>query len=173
MILAFPVQRTCWMSVSSKQLSFTTLVLGLGNSLRADDGAGPAAVASLSMLDIPQQVDLLDGGTAGLDTLLLFDGYRRVIIIDAAEMGLPPGQWRRFTPDTAVLAQNENAFAGTLHSAGLAEALALAKALRALPPELIIYGIQPQQLTWREGLSAEIEAALPGLVQAVRDELAR
>ena len=82
-----------------------------------------------------RRVDLLDGGTPGLETVLLFEGYQRVIIVDAADMGLPPGTWRRFTPDTAQIRSSEAALGGTLHTAGLAEALALARALNLLPDD--------------------------------------
>ena len=49
----------------------STLILGLGNSLRGDDGAGPAVVAALSHRDLPSHIELLDGGTPGLETVLL------------------------------------------------------------------------------------------------------
>ncbi len=143
------------------------LVLGLGNSLRGDDGAGPAVVAALSHMDLPPQLELIDGGTPGLETVLLFEGYERVIIVDAAEMGLEAGEWRRFTPDTAEIKSNEHKLEGTLHAAGLAEALALAEALGMLPEKVVIYGIQPKQLDWSEGLTAPLQAALPSLCDEI------
>lgn len=145
----------------------TTLVLGLGNSLRGDDGAGPSVVAALSQMDLPPHVELIDGGTPGLETVLLFEGYERVIIVDVADMGLEPGQWRRFTPDTAEIKTDENKLSGTLHAAGLAEALVLAEALGMLPEEVVIYGIQPKQLDWSEGLTAPLQAALPLLCDEI------
>ncbi len=150
-----------------------TLILGLGNSLRGDDGAGPAVVAALSAGTLPPRVDLLDGGTPGLETVLLFEGYQRVFIVDAADMGLPPGAWRRFTPDTAQIRSSEAALGGTLHTAGLAEALALARALNLLPDELIIYGIQPLELVWEEGLTEPLTAALPSLIAAITEEVSQ
>ena len=137
------------------------LILGLGNSLRGDDGAGPAVVAALSSMDLPPHVELLDGGTPGLETVLLLEGYERVIIVDAADMGLEPGEWRRFTPDTAEIRSDENKLGGTLHAAGLAEALVLAEVLDLLPKTLIIYGIQPISLDWSQKLTEPLIAALP------------
>ena len=149
----------------------STLILGLGNNLRGDDGAGPAVIAALSSMNLPPQVDLLDGGTPGLETVLLLEGYERVIIIDAADMDLQPGQWRRFSPDTAELKSSENKLRGTLHAAGLAEALVLAGALDLLPPTLIIYGIQPEKIDWSDNLSQPLQAALPDLVNAIVEEI--
>ena len=137
------------------------LILGLGNSLRGDDGAGPAVVAALSSMDLPPHVELLDGGTPGLETVLLLEGYERVIIVDAADMGLEPGEWRRFTPDTAEIRSDENKLGGTLHAAGLAEALGLAEVLDLLPKTLVIYGIQPKSLDWSQKLTEPLIAALP------------
>jgi hydrogenase maturation protease len=98
-------------------------------------------------------------------------GYGRVIIVDAADMGLEPGQWRRFTPDTAELKSSENKLQGTLHAAGLAEALVLGSALDVLPPTLIIYGIQPQSLDWSQDLTEPLQAALADLINAIVEEI--
>lgn len=149
----------------------STLILGLGNSLRGDDGAGPAVVAALSRMDLPPQVELLDGGTPGLETVLLLQGYERVIIIDAADMGLEPGEWRRFTPDTAEIKSSENKLTGTLHAAGLAEALVLAAALDVLPERLLIFGVQPGQIDWSMDLTEPLKAALPHLIDALIEEI--
>lgn len=157
-------------SVSTSLPVEKTLILGLGNTLRADDGAGPAAVAALSSMDLPLHVEIIDGGTPGLETVLLLQGYKRVIIVDAADMGLQPGQWRRFTPDTAELKSSENKLQGTLHAAGLAEALVLAGALDVLPPTLIIYGIQPKSLDWSQDLTEPLKAALPDLINSIVEE---
>jgi hydrogenase maturation protease len=159
------------MCASSDSRLCPTLILGLGNRQRGDDGAGPAAIDALRGCNLPGAAQLLDGGMPGLEIVLLFEDFERVIVIDAAEMGLAPGQWRRFTPSGAAITVPEGALTGTLHNAGLAEALALARALEVLPPTLIIYGIEPGRLDWQEGLSAPVLDALPYLVRAVRAEL--
>lgn len=146
-----------------------TLVLALGNPLRGDDGIGAAVLEQLAARDLPQYVTLLDGGTAGLETALLLADYQRVFIIDAADMGLTPGSWRRIMPDQVTLGEAD--LHGTLHSAGLAEALALASALAMLPPEIIIYGIQPAVIGWEPGLSETVTAAVPVVTGALVDEL--
>ncbi|MCA9922262.1 MAG: hydrogenase maturation protease, partial [Anaerolineales bacterium] len=129
------------------------LVLGIGNPLRGDDGVGTAVISALQHMPLPPDVELVDGGTAGLEIVLLLQAYRRVIVVDAADMGLLPGEWRRFGGNTAVLPANEANTVGTLHGAGFAEALALAEALDVLPDELVVFGVQPQRVDWVEGLS--------------------
>jgi len=56
--------------------------------------------------------------------------------------------------------------------AGLRDALRLAQALKMLPDEVIIFGVQPASLEWGSGLSSQVEAALPALVAAVLEEAA-
>lgn len=149
-----------------------TLLLALGNPLRGDDGVGLAVLEALAQADdLPEDVTLLDGGTAGLETVLLWQGYRRVIIVDAAEMGRAPGAWARLTPDEGLLRAAASGMGGTLHSAGLAEALALGEALGVLPPEIVIYGIQPVVTDAAPGLSEPVRRAIPPVCAAISDEL--
>lgn len=148
-----------------------TLILGLGNPFRGDDGVGTAVVAVLMNKDQPPNVVVLDGGTPGLETVLIWQGYQRVIIVDAADMGMQPGSWRRFLAEEAVLPLGNGAMQGTLHAAGLAEALALAEALDILPPELVFYGVQPEYTGWSTGLSAPVETAVPSLSAAISAEI--
>lgn len=149
-----------------------TLILGLGNTLRGDDGIGPAVIAALqSDQRLPSDVDLLDGGTSGLEIVLLLDGYRRAVIVDAANMDCAPGEWRRFTAEPLLLADDPMGLQGTLHNAGLIEALQLAHALGTAPAEIVVFGVQPQNVGWNSGLSDAVRAAVPAVQRAVLDEL--
>ena len=150
-----------------------TLILGLGNPLRGDDGLATAVLDALTQMPLPPAVTLLDSGTPGLDLLLLWEGYSRVIIVDAALMDLPPGTWRRFVLADVIIRSENTALQGTLHAAGLAEALALADALEALPEQLIIYGVQPQDVAWRPGLSAAVAATIPEICTAICQEITK
>ncbi len=141
------------------QREHSTLILGLGNPLRGDDGIGPAVVEWLRSQGLPPGTLALDGGTAGLDLVLTMMGYRRVLIVDAAELGGTPGTWACFRPDPAHVETAEPTL--SMHQAGLAEALALAAALRVLPEEVIVFGVQPAQTGWAPGLSAEVQAVVP------------
>lgn len=144
-----------------------TLVLALGNPLRGDDGVGTAVVAQLERMAVPPSVDILDGGTPGLETVLLIQGYERVIVIDAADMGLAPGAVTCFSPDEVRLGARDMYLRGTLHYAGLAEALALAEAMNMLPPEIVVFGVQPQGMDWEMALSAPVAQAVPQVCAAV------
>jgi hydrogenase maturation protease len=148
-----------------------TLVLALGNPLRGDDGVGAAVLERLADASLPEDTVLLEGGTPGLETVLLLQGYQRVLIIDAAEMGRDAGDWQRFRPDQVRLQARDLYLRGTLHYAGLAEALNLADALNLLPPTIEIFGIQPQEIGWEAGLSEAVRAAVPVVCEAVLERL--
>lgn len=68
-----------------------TLVIGCGNLLRGDDGVGPILIRRLWDLGLPDGVRVADGGTAGMDVAFKMRGADRVIIVDAAQTGSPPG----------------------------------------------------------------------------------
>ena len=62
------------------------LILGLGNPLMGDDGAGIQIVEELKKSDLPEYVDVIDGGTAGVGLIDLMSGYSRVIVVDAVRV---------------------------------------------------------------------------------------
>ncbi len=103
------------------------LILGLGNPLQGDDGVGCRVAQELERRTLPNDVEAVDGGTPGVGLVNLFEGRRRVILIDAAEMGLEPGTVKRFRPEDVLLTGSTNRF--SLHRTGVADALNLARAL--------------------------------------------
>ncbi len=75
-----------------------TLVLGLGNILMGDEGVGVHAVRALEKRGLPACVELLDGGTGGFTLLEPLESADRIILIDAAADGNPPGTVTRTEP---------------------------------------------------------------------------
>jgi len=146
-----------------------TLILGLGNPLLGDEGIGVRVGEELSGLELPAGVEVVEGGTAGLGLIGLMEGYQRVIIVDAADMGRPPGHVVRFTPSEVQFKTAEAPL--SLHQIGLGEALVVAEALEMAPDELVIIGIQPGWIETGVGLSPEVEGAIPQVVRMVLDEL--
>jgi hydrogenase maturation protease len=146
-----------------------TLILGLGNPLRGDDGIGSRVVDELTRRRLPETVQIVDAGTAGLDLLHMMEGAEQVVIVDAADLGRESGQFVRFTPREAQIAQATDGF--SLHNSSLSEVLALADALGRTLPEMVVFGVQIANIGWGEGLSPAVEAAIPALVDAVIEEI--
>jgi hydrogenase maturation protease len=150
-------------------VSSDTLVIGLGNLLRGDDGVGIRVIQSLTGQKLPDGVEVVDGGTQGLGIVSLMEGRKRVIVVDAANVGKAPGEFACFTPaDARLLGDDEHL---TIHGAGLRDALLLAQALQVLPDDVVIVGVQPANLDWDDDLSPEVEAAIPQIVGRILDEL--
>ena len=76
----------------------TTLVLGLGNVIMGDEGVGVHVVRALEKHTLPAGVECLDGGTGGFILLEPLENAGRIILIDAAADGNPPGTVTRTTP---------------------------------------------------------------------------
>lgn len=155
--------------MSSSALSHATLILGLGNPLQTDDGVGCRVIEALEKRVLPDGVEIMDGGTPGLGLIHLLEGRQRVVIVDAAEMELQPGEIVRFRPQDVTLTGSTERF--SLHRTAVADALALARELSLPLPEIVFYGVQPGRVGWGEELSPQVQAALPALVERILEEV--
>lgn len=144
------------------------LVLGLGNPLQADDGIGCRVVQALAERNLPDAVEVLDGGTPGIGLVNLIEGRRRVVLVDAAALGQAPGEIRRLS---AAELPAEPSPSLSLHTSGVGDALALMSALHLAAPDIVVYGVQPARIDWGEELSPPVQAAVPLVVQAVLREI--
>ncbi len=144
------------------------LILGLGNPLQGDDGVGCRVAQELEGRTLPDDVEVMDGGTPGVGLLNLFQGRLRVIIVDAAEMGLAAGSVVRFRPKDVTLTGSAQRF--SLHRSGVADALALASELKLALPEIVVFGVQPERVDWNDSLSPQVQAAVPQMIEAVLNE---
>ncbi len=146
-----------------------TLVLGLGNPLCLDDGLGGRVVDLLARQALPHGVEIQDGGLPGWGLVTWLEGWSRLILVDAAKMGLEPGSWRRLGMDEVSLETTRGGF--SLHNPGLADGLALAQALQALPEEVVFYFVEPESIDNGLGLTSTVQAVLPELVENILYEL--
>ena len=145
------------------------LVLGLGNVLLGDDGAGPAVIARLRAGHLaPVGVRLSDGGTLGLSLLPYLEDARRVILVDAVAADAPAG----------TLVRLEGADVGPAvatrlspHQVGVADLLDGARWHDRQPERLVLLGIVPQSIELGVGLSDPVRRSLPRLVDLVCAEV--
>lgn len=143
------------------------VVIGIGNTYRRDDGVGHAAAEALKPLLPGTDVLFLDGEATQL--VDAWDGRRLAIILDAVRRGDPPGTVHRLEVGREPLPP---AFRHpSTHGAGLESAVALGLALGRNPVSLVVYGIEPAELTEGQGLSEAVEASLGGFVNRVVEEV--
>ncbi len=136
----------------------TILVLGVGNILLGDEGAGVRVVELLEQrYRFSDQVEFVDGGTAGLELLACLDDKKHVIIIDAIIGDEPPGTIEKMVLDNApAFFQNRI----SPHQLGLSEMLSCAAMTDSLPDHISLYGIIPQSLETGLELTPTVAAAV-------------
>jgi len=145
------------------------VIIGVGNLLLKDQGVGVHVAQELMKRNLPQGVKVFDGGVAGMGLLDLLPEAKKVVLIDAVHMNLEPGAVVRFTPEE-VRFQSEK-IKLSAHDLGVMEVLELAKALNQCPPEVIVIGIQPQEISWGTDLTPAVQNSLPKVVEAVLREM--
>lgn len=149
----------------------SALVLGVGNVLLGDEGIGVRAVEELQRrYRFPEEVEVLDGGTSGIELLRFFDNIDHLLIIDAISAGHPPGSVLRVEGED-VPATFETRI--TPHQLGLSDLLAAAKLTDQMPPHLVLFGVEPKSLESGVGFTQEVEGAIEKLTGHVVEELRR
>ena len=143
-------------------------MLGVGNSLQIDDGVGVHAVAELLKMDWPAEVEIVDGGVAGLDLIAIIDQREYVIVLDAIDAGHKPGTVFRFTPEDI---ENQTARYDSLHQIGLLETIQMAKLTGSAPKHTVILGVQPEKVDWGMELTETIRACVPRLIELTKEEI--
>ena len=146
------------------------LVLGLGNVLCGDDGAGVIALHRLRRYyELPVSVRLVDGGTLGLDLLALVAAADRVVMIDAVRADAPSGTIVVLAGDDVAPAVRDRL---SPHQIGVADLIAGATLCDRYPADVVIVGVVPQMTDLQFGCTAAVDASMPALVDRVIDELA-
>jgi hydrogenase maturation protease len=145
------------------------LVLGIGNVLLTDEGIGVRALKELERrYTYPTNVELLDGGTAGIELLRHIRNRDYLIIIDAMKCGQEPGTVFRVEGDEVPAAFRTRI---SPHQLGLSDLLAAAMLTDELPANLVLYGVEPESIDIGLDLTETVEANVDKLVGAVADEL--
>ena len=121
------------------------LVLGIGNILWADEGFGVRCVEALNAgWEFPPQVTLMDGGTQGLYLLPYVQEAECLLVFDAVDYGDEPGKLREVIGDQVPRFMGAKKM--SLHQTGFQEVLMAAELTGKLPKELVLIGVQPEEL---------------------------
>lgn len=145
------------------------LVLGIGNLILQDEGVGIQAIQQLeAQFKIPPDIEILDGGTSGMELLTPISDAEQIIILDAVKTGKPAG--------TIIRLDNEEipTFFRTKvspHQVGLADVLAAATLTDSMPRNLVLFGVEPLEIDLGMELSAPVAEQMPSLIQMIVDEL--
>jgi hydrogenase maturation protease len=154
----------------AKEPALNVLVLGAGNILLSDEGVGVRVVEALQdRYDVPDTVEILDGGTCGMGLLDVIAGRDHLIIVDAVNTGSPSGTLVRLADDEIPVVFRTKS---SPHQLGLQDVLALLTLLERAPRHVTVIGVQPASLDLGLDLSPVIAACVDEMVAMVVRELA-
>lgn len=142
-------------------------VVGAGNLLLKDEGVGVHIVRALERL-LPAQgsIQIVDGGTSP-DILGFLSPPDKLVIVDAARGGGKPGTIYRFGPEEMSQEQNVT----SLHEFNLGTALKTMKYRGVEPAQVVIIGIEPEEIDWGLELSSTLKREMPRIIEVVLQEI--
>lgn len=149
-----------------------TLILGLGNILLTDEAVGAAVLRALEPAAATDpDLDLYDGGTLSFTLAGPIGDAARLIVVDAATMGDPPGTVRLF--EGTAMDRQLSKHAKSVHEVSLADLFDIARLTDTLPPQRALIGIEPQHVDWGDQLTPTVAAAVPEVISRIHDLLQR
>jgi len=140
--------------------SHKTLILGIGNVLLRDEGAGIHAIRQLADLaERRDDIELMDGGTLSFSLAGAIEDAENLIVIDAAQYDGEPGTTRVFVGEQmdTFIGSNRKC---SVHEVSLIDLMAIALLSGQLPQQRALIGIQPHSIDWGETPSPPVASAI-------------
>lgn len=147
-----------------------TVIIGCGNLLRKDDGAGPILIRKLWDMGVPPHVRLADGGPAGMDVVFQIGDAKHLIIVDACTTGGEPGTVYEVPGEEVETIPLENI---NLHDFRWDHAIAMGKWLlkQKFPEKVTVYLIEAGDLSYGTGLTPQVEASVDKLAKKLLEKV--
>jgi len=147
----------------------TITILGLGNILMTDEGVGVHTVNEFEKrYEVPDYVEIIDGGAAGLDLIPFIEGRKRVLMVDAVNFDREPGYIDTLVNDAIPVRIGQKA---SMHHLGLMDVLSIVKLSGNFPEEMCIIGIQPKSLELGLDMTPEICDKKEALIKRIVEKL--
>lgn len=141
------------------------LILGIGNLVLKDEGVGIHIIHRLEQMQLPEGVDILDGGTGGIFLIGTLQQYRHIIMIDATLDNLPPGTVRRIKPRFSI----DYPFLLSAHEIGLKDMIDAMILQDNIPDiELIVVTAKDIQEIGME-LSPDVKKSMNNIIELIYD----
>ena len=142
-------------------------IVGIGNTLRGDDGIGPDIIQRLKKQTLPVPHTLADVGSDAFSLLEYLIGKEPLLIIDCARMGAEPGTVRKFKLNESTLQTMDEAV--SLHGMSFAEMYRMAQSLGSVS-ECTLIAVEPQQIDFGKTLSPVVEKQIPLILNMIVEE---
>ena len=147
---------------------YPILIIGIGNPYRGDDAVGLRIAQDIKKKS-PDHVNVIEKSGEGISLMDSWKDSDAVILIDAVHSGAQPGTIHRFDVHTQTIPTKF--FHYSTHAFGVAEAIELARALKQLPKNLIVYGIEGKCFEAGIKLSWEAEKAVEEVMMRVQQDI--
>ncbi|MFQ3574119.1 MAG: HyaD/HybD family hydrogenase maturation endopeptidase [Thermodesulfovibrionales bacterium] len=146
-----------------------TALIGLGNILLSDEGIGVHAINLIRQrYAFEPEIDIIDGGTLGLDLLHFFENRNDVVIVDAVNLKQAPGYIKILRNEEIPSTINKKL---TVHHIGLADILSSLRLLGKYPKNIVLVGIQPKSLEMTLDMTDVLKDRLEDIIQFTIKEL--
>ncbi|HQA04623.1 MAG TPA: HyaD/HybD family hydrogenase maturation endopeptidase [Thermodesulfovibrio thiophilus] len=140
-------------------------IIGVGNILMKDEGAGPKVTEILKdNYKFEPEIELIDGGTLGLDLLPYIEKFDKIIIVDVVDFHKEPGFIKILKEDEIPPYLKTKL---SIHHVGVQDLLDVARFMDVMPEELILVGIQPETIDVGLDLSDTIAGKLNKLIEEI------
>ena len=147
----------------------TVTVLGVGNILLQDEGFGVRVIEEMTRrFSFPPYVQVLDGGTLGMELLRFLDGTEKLILVDAIAGGQPPGTLYQFYNDEVTAYFKEKVSA---HELGIQDVLAVLGVLEQPISEMAVLGVEPESLAVSLDLTDTVAAQVDAIIELIINQL--
>ncbi len=153
------------MSNSSNDIA----IIGLGNTLRRDDGIGIHLLAILEDRLKEANVKFLNFGIASFGLINYITDFKKVLLIDAMDAGLEPASLKIFRPNEASYQIKDNKLSS--HELSLPDLLSLCSTLK-VPTDVHIAGVQVKDTSYGLEMTKELEKSKGHIAEEIRNFLA-
>ncbi|RXP44942.1 hydrogenase maturation protease [Lutibacter sp. HS1-25] len=146
-----------------KDKSNSILVMGVGNYLMGDEGIGVHIIQEMSKIELPNYLDILDGGTGGFLLLNCFEAYKTIIFIDATMDGKPEGTISLIRPKFA----SDFPSALSVHDVGLKDMIEAVYLMDHIP-DIHLFTISIKEINpMTIALNQNVQAAIPKVIDQI------
>lgn len=147
-----------------------TVILGIGNTILSDEGVGVHAAEALrAAYDLPEGVEVIDGGTAGMELLDPLSGVDLLLVLDAVKTKRAAGSVVCLTGSEVPVFFRSKL---SPHQVSICDVLASLEFAGDPPKDLVLIGVEPESLELGTELTPTVAARVPEMVATALEQLA-
>lgn len=142
-------------------------VVGIGNIIMQDEGFGVRCAEYLQKItDYPNFVQIIDGGTLGMDLMPYIAGTKKLLLIDAMNIDAPIGSFHSFTGDELNAYFKDKI---SVHDLGVNDMLAVLKLTDNPIEEVVVMGVKPEVVSMGLDMTEKIAEKVPEVAQKAKE----